>query len=425
MPEFILSKRADLPNYYISIQNPLTGNYSTKRSSGTSDKKEAEKIAYKWLLTGKFEKTEKYSSKSLIDAFKMADLTVKDTALIIEILKQKELLVSAVIKNDRSDIPFTTFLSDFWDYETSSYIREKLRKKHSIHKRYVAKQSGAIKNYWTPFFKDITLGSVTRELLNNFIDWLGKQPKPESAKGKNNIIKAGTLPLKWAVRNNYLEKDITEGLLLFSGEDKKREILTPELATAIFQLSWKNQSSKLANLLSMCTGLRAGEIQGLRKSDLGKFCLYIRHSWNHADGLKTTKNNEQRVAEIVFPQLMSALIEQANSNPFDEGLDGYIFWASIPGKPSESKQWLADLREVCKAVGIKDPSWVTFHAWRHFFATYMHGKVEDKVLQMATGHKTNAMLQHYANHTRLADINELKIAQRSVFQPILENILEW
>ena len=137
MPEFILSKRADLPNYYISIQNPLTGNYSTKRCSGTSNKKEAEKIAYKWLLTGKFEKTEKYSSKSLIDAFKMADLTVKDTTLIIEILKQKELLVSAVIKNDRSDIPFTTFLSDFWDYETSPYIREKLRKKHSIHKRSV------------------------------------------------------------------------------------------------------------------------------------------------------------------------------------------------------------------------------------------------------------------------------------------------
>ncbi len=424
MPEFILTTRGDLPNYYVSFKNPHTGKYGTKRSTGTSDRKIAEKIAYKWLLSGEVDRHDKCTAKSLIDALKLSELTIYDAQTIIEILRQKELVVSAVIKNDRATLPFSTFLENFWDYDNSPYIREKLRKKHSIHKRYVARQSGAIKNYWKPFFKDQPLGSITREQLNAFIDWIGYQKKPESAKGKNNIIKAGTLPLKWAVRNEYLEKDITEGILLFSGEEKKREILTPELASAVFRIKWDNQASKLANLLAMCTGLRAGEIQGLRKQDLGVSCLYIRHSWNLADGLKTTKNNEQRTAEIVFPELMRALIDQANSNPYDEGLDGYVFWASIPGKPSESKQWLADLREVCKKVGIKDPSWVTFHAWRHFFATYMHGKVEDKVLQMATGHKSHAMLRHYANHTRVEDINDLKKAQKSVFEPIMAKICD-
>lgn len=425
MPEFVLSTRGDYPNYYVSFRNPLTGTYGTKKSTGTSNKKEAEKIAYKFLISGELENRENFSAKSLIDAIKLSDLTLADTEQIVEILKQKKLLVSAIFKNDRADIPFSTFLKNFWDYDNSPYIREKLRKKHSIHKRYVGRQSGAIKNYWEPFFKNQPLGSITREKLNEFIDWLGKQPMPQSAKGKNNIIKAGTLPLRWAVRNDYLEKDITEGLLLFSGEDKKREILSPEFASAVFQKKWEKQSSKLANLLAMCTGLRAGEIQGLRKQDLGKSCLYIRHSWNPADGLKTTKNNEQRIAEIVFPELMGALIEQANSNPYNEGLDGYIFWASIPGKPIESRSWLEDLRSVCKEVGIKDPSWVTFHAWRHFFATYMHGKVQDKVLRMATGHKTHSMLQHYANHTRLEDINELKIAQKTVFEPILAKVIDW
>ena len=425
MPEFILTTRGDLPNYYVSYRNPLTGKYGTKKSTGTSDKRQAEKIAYTWLISGEFDKRDNCNSKSLLDALRLADLTLQDTAVIVDILKKKELLVSAVIKNDKSDISFSAFLANFWDYENSPYIREKLRKKHSIHKRYVARQSGAIKNHWQPFFGDRSIGSITRKDLNDFVDWIGKKEKPASAKGKNAKIKAGTLPLRWAVRNELLDKDITEGILLFSGEEKKREILTPELAAAVFRKKWRNQSSKLANLLSMCTGLRAGEIQGLRKQDLGKTCLYIRHSWNLADGLKTTKNNEQRTAEIVFPELLAALIEQANSNPHNEDLDGYIFWASIPGKPAESKQWLADLREVCTEVGIKEPSWVTFHAWRHFFATYMHGKVQDKVLQMATGHKTHAMLQHYANHSRLEDINELKIAQKSVFEPILAQVVDW
>ena len=56
---------------------------------------------------------------------------------------------------------------------------------------------------------------------------------------------------------------------------------------------------------------------------------------------------------------------------------------------------------------------------------YALGKVADKVLQMATGYKTHSMLEHYANHTRLEDINELKIAQKTVFEPILAKVIDW
>jgi len=255
MPEFILSTRGDLPNYYVSYRNPLTGKYGTKRCTGTSDRKIAEKIAYQWLISGESEIKDKCTVRSLLEAVKLAELTINDTRALIDILRQKGLLVSAIIKNDRADLPFSTFLENFWDFENSPYIRERLRKSHSIHKRYVARQNGAVKNYWKSFFQEQSLGSITREQLNDFIDWLGEQPKPASAKGKNSVIKAGTIPLKWAVRNGYLEVDITEGILLYSGEEKKREILTPELATAIFQHKWKNQSTKIANLLAMCTGL--------------------------------------------------------------------------------------------------------------------------------------------------------------------------
>lgn len=425
MSGFVLTKRGDLPNFYVCFKNPLTGKYGTKRSTGTSDRKLAEKIAYQWLFEESKKDTNNLVAKNIIDAIKFADLSLEDTETIVSLLQTKGLLVSAVVRNDKADIPLIPFLENFWTRETSPYIRERMRKEHGIHQRYITKQYGAIKNYWKPFFKDKKLGSLTRDDINAFIDWMAVSPTPTSLPGKNVVIKAGTMALRWAYRNEIIGKDITDGIILFSGENKRREILTPELAAAIFQRPWKNQTSKLANLLAMCTGLRAGEIQGLRRQDLGQNCLYIRHSWNYDDGLKPPKNNEQRTAEIVFPELMGALIDQANSNPYDEGLEGYVFWASIPGKPIESKAWLADLREVCKEVGIKDPSWVTFHAWRHFFATYMHGKVQDKVLQMATGHKTHAMLQHYANHSRREDINELKIAQKSVFEPILAQVVDW
>lgn len=424
MSEFILSSRAKSSNLYVSFKNPLTGKYGTKRSTGTSDPKEAHKIAYKWLVTDDYNKKENVTQRSLIDAIRIADFTMGDIQEIIEIFKTKGFVSSAVMKTDKGNVPFISFLENFWDFDNSPYVKEKRRKEHSIHKRYVARQRGAVKNYWKPFFKDALLGGVTRNQLNTFIDSIGSLEKLSSAKGKNSVIKAGTIAINWAYRNELLEKDISNGLLLFSGEEKKRQIFTPELATAIFAQTWKDPRAKLANLLAMCTGLRAGEIQGLRKCDLGQSCLYIKHSWNLADGLKTTKNKEHRTAEIVFPELMAALIEQANSNPYDEGLEGYVFWSTLPKKPIESRGWLTELRIVCKEIGINDPSWVTFHGWRHFFATYMSGKVENKILQMATGHRTIEMLDHYTDHTKINDRQLLKIAQREVFESIFEGALD-
>lgn len=223
MSEFILSTRAKSSNLYVSFKNPLTGKYGTKRSTGTSDPKEAHKIAYKWLVTDDYNKKENVTQRSLIDAIRIGDFTMGDIQEIIEIFKTKGFVSSAVMKTDKGNVPFISFLENFWDFDNSPYVKEKRRKEHSIHKRYVARQRGAVKNYWKPFFKDALLGGVTRNQLNTFIDSIGSLEKLSSAKGKNSVIKAGTIAINWAYRNELLEKDISNGLLLFSGEEKKTD----------------------------------------------------------------------------------------------------------------------------------------------------------------------------------------------------------
>lgn len=47
----------------------------------------------------------------------------------------------------------------------------------------------------------------------------------------------------------------------------------------------------------------------------------------------------------------------------------------------------------------------------------MRGKVGDTILKNATGHKTLAMLDLYANHIKPEEITMLKIAQKEVFEP--------
>jgi len=206
------------------------------------------------------------------------------------------------------------------------------------------------------------------------------------------------------------------------GKAKERQILTPELARALFEAVWKDDRSRLANMLAMVTGMRAGEIQGLRMQDLGQDCLYVRHSWNFQDGLKAPKNNETRIVEVPFPGLMREILELAKSNPHGFSMSNYVFWAEkYLNKPIEQDIFRRDLKDALAKVNMNAESAkaYTFHSWRHYFTAYMRDKVTEKLLQSQTGHKTLAMLEHYAGHKITGDRERIRQAQIETFGGLL------
>jgi Integrase len=411
MPDFSLSKRYDSTSWYVSFKNPYTNKYGTKKSTGTTNKQEAVKIAYKML----FEEKEN-AIRPILEALRGMDLSALDAAEIVDILDKKKLIATIITKDDAGAESITEFLCRFWDYDTSLYVKEKLHKNHSIHKKYVKSNKSCVEMHWKPFFQDTPIAKLTKSDLNDFMDNL--DPDLSGAR-KNNILKVGTIALKWAYTNQLIKSDITEGIIWFSKDEGERFIFTPEQAAELFSRKWPDETSKLANMLAMTTGLRSGEIMALKKRDLGENCLYVGHSWNYIDKQKTTKNNESRHAYILFPEIRIGLKKQAESNPYEAGLDGYIFWATIPGKPRENPAWLRDLRIVAKEIGFTDIEKISFHAWRHFFTTYMLDELDEKVVQKATEHKTIEMVRHYANHARASDASAIQEAMKKDFDPIL------
>ena len=178
---------------------------------------------------------------------------------------------------------------------------------------------------------------------------------------------------------------------------------------------------KLANYVAALSGLRAGEIQALCVQDLGRDCLYIRHSWNYVDGLKCPKNTETRRVEFPFPEIISALKALAESNPA-YALDSFVFWSTeAEGQPIDNRHFIAGLRAALKKAGLSEQSAkvYTFHAWRHFYTSYMIKKVNKKLLQQQTGHKTLAMLEHYGNHETAGDRERVRAAQLEAFGGLL------
>jgi integrase len=429
MMPFSVFLRGDRPYYYVSFKNEKTGAYLPAISTKKADEDAAVRQAWAWYREGVPRKGGrlKIETLSLRDSIRRSDLTRADAEYIVDELKRRGHIASCIMAGSGGSARFSDFLEEFWDWERSPYVREKLRAEHSIHRNYVYKMSNNVKNYWLPFFGEKMLGELSPADIDRFVDGLsaarhGRENKPLTNPRKNIIISAGTTPLRWAYRKRKIEIDLTRDVVLFGGKPAERKILTPQEAAALFSAPWEDGRAMAANMTAMVTGLRAGELLGLLAGDLGEDSLMVRHSWNWYDKLKTTKTNTERVVELPFPSVMSLLREVASLNPHGSGPDSFVFWSSRSAKkPIDACLFVSGLRSALAATGFSEEEarGYCFHAWRHFFTAYMRPRLADKLLQTQTGHKTAAMVDHYADHLLPGDRDKIRAAQMSAFAGLL------
>jgi integrase len=264
------------------------------------------------------------------------------------------------------------------------------------------------------------LGDITYDDIDAFIKHL--EPMALSAERKNGIIVAGTKPIRWAFEKGKIAVDPTRGHTMFSGEKKKRNILTMTSASAVFKVDWTDERSRLANMLAAVTGMRNGEIVALQFQDLGPDCIFVRSSYNSEDKMKTTKTNEDRIVHIPFPDLINGLIEQAKQNPWGVSPTSLVFWSTTRSKvPMQGRSFCVGLREAMIKIGFseKEAKKYDFHGWRHFYTSYMIKYLDKKLLKSQTGHKTDVMLAHYADHETEGDKEIIQAKGREVFSGIL------
>jgi len=419
---FSVFKRADRPCYSVSFKNEVTGKYYPAISTRQKTEAEAVKTAFTWLRDG-------IPKKRL----KVQDLALKDVAQKIKTKAEAEILLSEmkrtgwiksyVLIESPEVQEFTSFLSEFWDWEKSPYIKEKRRKNHGIHRAHCVRQGQAVTLYWEPLFKGRIMGDITAADIDAFINKIGD--RPISAARKNMVILAGTKPLRWAFSKGKIETDPTRGHILFSGEGNERHVLSPAAATAAFRAEWKDERAKLANMLAAVTGMRLGEIIALRLQDLGPDCLYVRNSWGRLDGLKLPKNNKPRTVELPFPDILQGLIQQAQQNPWGVSQESFVFWTEYKaGIPMQGQQFVKGLRDALVNSGFpeSEAGKYVFHGWRHFYTTYLMGKLEKKLLKSQTGHLTDSMLAHYGEHQTESDRKIIQTTAINTFRELLPDL---
>jgi integrase len=441
--------------FSVQFVDPSTKKCLTAKSTGKTSRDEALMVVYDWMRNGipprQSKKaatgasrpvSEAFSAAEIIDRLKMTVLTPQDIAKIEKILKTKEDTNNA---NNSGSETLVNYLRRFWNYEKSPYVGEKLSHKLSITRRYVDTSLKRVNLYWAPYFGEKTLAEISRQELKNFSDHIGKNNPNLAAGTLRGIRRIGVIALRWAYANNIIPLDPTTRLPTYSSKFKKRGVLSPGEAARLFELNWDDDQSFLINLVGMVTGLRVSEILALQPENIGEEYLTVEHSFSPTDGLKGTKTEESKTVPIM-PEIRDILRQLGETNPHK---DGYIFYGGKSGAPVNAYKPLYMLKKMLIELYLEDHKietdnddteegkkafnekrireakeyWkkrnVVFHSWRHFYSARMADKIEARKVMLATGHKTEAVFQGYANHALENDLEEVASTAKEVFGGLL------
>ena len=377
------------------------------KSTKTKDIIEAGEVIGRWKAEGlpvyrtkiKKQPCELLEFNAVMKYLNENDIDPEQALTIATALKNRGLLNIKFSTAVHEKKEFIKFLYDFWDYDNSIYLKDKRAHGKSVTKSHCKKAIVSIKRYYEPYFKNKVLSSITRNDLREFGIELKKRL---AGKTVNNIILFGGLALRWAYYEKIIPENITEKIGGFSGGGKGRDTFTADEIKKLKNINcWDNKMAYTAFMLASTSALRRGECLALQRRDIGENILYIRHGYNHVDGLKTPKNGEERTV-YVLPEVRGLLLELLADNPHERTAEQFIFYSEKKDKPCGLNLFSRFLKQAIGKAGINiDGRMLDFHSLRHYVAKKWadNNGGDLREVSKVTGHRSISQAEHYAQHT--------------------------
>lgn len=223
------------------------------------------------------------------------------------------------------------------------------------------------------------------------------------------------------LKNAFLSA-VREDVILYSPWDKvdvpraKREQRDVEVSTTEMQLLWgyaakmkSHSNDKLAVLLALETGLRRGELAGLRWKDIQGPTVHVRHNAVIVDRkitLQAPKSTASKRVVTVSPTLVEILNEHRGED------DAFVLGGQrTPLHPETVSRMLAKAMRAIGAVNL------TAHDFRHAHATHLLRKgVPVSAVARRLGHaKPTTTMSIYA-HALKEDEDHIVEAIDNIFE---------
>jgi integrase len=271
-----------------------------------------------------------------------------------------------------------------------------------------------------PPLEKITYKDINKLLLGFKNREITVDGKTETKSYKNTYANTvfGTLytMMAHAVEQELIKINPCARVKRLKNDRKKIEIITVGEAQKIFPKNWKRiwgdkEIAYTANRLASLTGMRAGEILGLRGEYVFDDYIYVCGSYGEY-GYGPTKTKETRFIPLI-PEMIGLLKKLTAKNG-----KGYVFSLDGGGKPVCRKYFYDEFHRALKKIGIDQMEiarrGLSIHSWRHFLNTELQtqGLTLEQV-QAVTGHKSDRMTELYSHFDarKLSDVME---AQRVI-----------
>ena len=125
---FSVFKRSDRPYFLVAFKDEA-GNYLSPISTKKKNEDEAREVAFKWLRDGIPQKQNivRVNDLSMKEFLRKLD-SESEVRKMLDELMRLGWLKNYILDKTPEAINLISFLNEFWDWETSPYIKEKLRK---------------------------------------------------------------------------------------------------------------------------------------------------------------------------------------------------------------------------------------------------------------------------------------------------------
>jgi len=321
---------------------------------------------------------------------------------------------------------FAEFSVGWWDIKTCRYL--KWRELHEpITDSTLTIYQANFKNHIKDYFANFKLDEITPLVIENWLLFMrekgtvrneSKRKKKKKFDENGNeiievkqkkLLKAKTINLALftlkimlgeAMKQNLLQTNPCDSVKELKKEETVRVILTADEFKSLFPVDWSSIWDKeivyKANLLAACTGLRIGELRGLRCDMVFNDYIHVQGQYLKNKYVDHTKTKHDRTIPI------SAVMREMLDDLLAENVNGYVFSVD-GGKTPISNDWLnKGLNLALKKIGIsyeeKLKRNLSFHAWRHFLNTLLlTSNVGLSKVQKVTGHKSLKMTEHYTH----------------------------
>jgi integrase len=318
---------------------------------------------------------------------------------------------------------FAQFSCDFWNWESSPYIKARQARGRHFSRTYADTAAGYVRRHLIPAFGDRKINEIRHSHIEGWVLALYQEGKV-SPTSVNRYLSVLRIMLREAFEQGLIGVDPSHKVKEVAERPTVKGILSPEETRALFDPEnidgvWDgNRKLWLANLLAASTGMRSGEVRGLQVRHVHERYLEVQRSWEEGYGLKGAKWDSERIVPV-HPRVAAALAQMVSDSGFTDP-DDLVFCGERRGLPIGKRALVESLYRATMRIGIAEDERkrrnITFHSWRHFFNSMCRGHVSDAKLQLVTGHRTQEMTERYT-HVVEEDLKEIRAVQERIFEP--------